>query len=86
VREEWSTEDLVGSWTLVNGDWSLVANKSSAPRLAFALQLEFFEVAARFPAPSTVAAPNQHHPGRPLGAPRDQFNRYGGRAAAADRR
>jgi len=48
VRDEWSTEDLVESWTLVDDDWSLVANKSGATRLGFAL-LQFFEMEARFP-------------------------------------
>ena len=49
LREEWSTEDLVGAWTLVDGDWDLVANRSGATRLGFALLLKFFEIEARFP-------------------------------------
>lgn len=36
-------------WTLVDGDWELVANKSGATRLGFALLLKFFELEARFP-------------------------------------
>jgi hypothetical protein len=50
VRLEWSTEELVGSWTLVDEDWRLVANKTGATRLGFALLLKFFELEARFPA------------------------------------
>ena len=50
VRLEWSTEDLVGSWTLVDDDWPLVGNKTGATRLGFALLLKFFEFEARFPA------------------------------------
>lgn len=49
MRAEWSTEDVVGSWTLVNEDWRLVGNKSGATRLGFALLLKFFELEACFP-------------------------------------
>jgi hypothetical protein len=49
VRREWSTEELIGSWTLVGEDWRLVGNKSGATRLGFALVLKFFEIEARFP-------------------------------------
>ena len=50
MRAEWSAEDLVGSWTLVDEDWRLVGNKSGPTRLGFALLLKFFELEARFPA------------------------------------
>lgn len=46
---EWSTEDLIASWTLVGEDWSLVGNKTGATRLGFSLVLKFFEIEARFP-------------------------------------
>jgi hypothetical protein len=46
---EWSSEDLVGSWTLVGDDWGLVGNKTGPTRLGFALLLKFFELEARFP-------------------------------------
>ena len=49
MRSEWSAEDVVGSWTLVDEDWQLVANKTGATRLGFALLLKFFELEARFP-------------------------------------
>jgi len=49
MRLEWSTEDLVGSWTLVDDDWRLVGNKTAATRLGFALLLKSFEMEARFP-------------------------------------
>jgi hypothetical protein len=42
-------EDLIASWTLVEADWRLVANKTGATRLGFALLLKFFELEARFP-------------------------------------
>lgn len=49
MRRDWEPEDLVASWTLVDGDWRLIANKSGATRLGFALLLKFFELEACFP-------------------------------------
>jgi hypothetical protein len=61
VRRDWSSEDLVESWTLIGEDWELIGNKSGPPRLGFALILKFFEIEARFPRsadefPSAVVA------------------------------
>jgi hypothetical protein len=49
VRQEWSPEKLLANWTLVDGDWDLVANKSGTTRLGFSLLLKFFELEGRFP-------------------------------------
>ncbi|MCW4356113.1 Tn3 family transposase [Hoyosella sp. YIM 151337] len=49
MRQDWSVEDLVASWTLIGEDWRLVGNKTGATRLAFAVMLKFFEIEARFP-------------------------------------
>jgi hypothetical protein len=49
VRQDWEPEDLLASWTLIEADWELVANKADATRLGFALLLKFFELEARFP-------------------------------------
>ncbi|MEU5612325.1 DUF4158 domain-containing protein [Streptomyces sparsogenes] len=49
MRQEWSPEELLASWTLVEGDWKLVANKTGATRLGFCLMLRFLEIEARFP-------------------------------------
>lgn len=43
VRRDWQPEELIASWTLVDRDWELVANKTGATRLGFALLLKFFE-------------------------------------------
>ncbi|GAB2817762.1 hypothetical protein GCM10022221_14510 [Actinocorallia aurea] len=40
---------MVGAWTLLDGDWDLVGNKSGATRLGFGLLLKFFELEGRFP-------------------------------------
>ncbi|MEE1752928.1 DUF4158 domain-containing protein [Streptomyces sp. SP18CS02] len=49
MRQEWSPEELLANWTLVDGDWGLVANKSGTTRLGFSLLLKFFELEGRFP-------------------------------------
>ncbi len=49
MRREWTPEDLIASWTLVEDDWRLVGNKTGATRLGFALLLKFFELEGRFP-------------------------------------
>jgi TnpA family transposase len=49
VRREWEPEELISSWTLVDEDWRLVGNKTSATRLGFSVLLKFFELEARFP-------------------------------------
>jgi Domain of unknown function (DUF4158) len=50
MRREWEPEELIASWTLIDRDWELLANKSGATRLGFALLLRFFDLEARFPA------------------------------------
>ena len=50
MREHWELEDLIASWTLDEDDWLLLANKTGATRLGFALLLKFFDLEGRFPA------------------------------------
>jgi hypothetical protein len=47
MRREWEPEELIASWTLVDDDWRLLANKRGPSRLAFALSLKFFELEGR---------------------------------------
>lgn len=49
VQREWSPEDLVGSWTLVEEDWRLISNKAGITRLGFTVLLKSFEFDGRFP-------------------------------------
>jgi len=49
MRREWEPEEVIAAWTLLDGDWELVGNKTSATRLGFSLILKFFEQEARFP-------------------------------------
>jgi len=49
VRRDWALEDLIECWTLDEDEVGLLANKSGATRLGFALLLKFFELEGRFP-------------------------------------
>jgi len=49
MRREWELEDLIECWTLDEAETGLLANKTGATRLAFALILKYFEQEARFP-------------------------------------
>jgi hypothetical protein len=49
VQGDWELEDLIASWTLDEADWRLLANKTGATRLGFAMLLKFFELEGRFP-------------------------------------
>jgi hypothetical protein len=49
MRREWELEDLIECWTLDEAEFGLLANKTGATRLGFALVLKFFELEARFP-------------------------------------
>ena len=49
MRREWELEDLIECWTLDDDDFGLIANKSGAARLGFALAWKYFEQEARFP-------------------------------------
>ncbi len=49
MRREWTPEELIESWTLLDDDWRLVGNKTSVTRLGFSVLLKYFELEARFP-------------------------------------
>lgn len=57
MRMEWSPEELVESWRLVEEDWRLIGNKSGPTRLGFAALLKFFELEAAFPTSSADLPP-----------------------------
>ncbi|MGH3197895.1 MAG: DUF4158 domain-containing protein [Streptosporangiaceae bacterium] len=50
MRAEWELDELIGAWTLVEGDWELVGDKTGAGKLGFALILKFYGIEGRFPA------------------------------------
>ena len=57
MRREWEREELIECWTLDEADFEVIANKTGATRLGFALMLKFFELEARFPRREDVPRP-----------------------------
>jgi len=49
MRQRWEIDDLIESWTLDPDQRELVANKTGATRLGFAVLLKFFDIEASFP-------------------------------------
>ena len=57
MQADWDPDELIGAWTLVEGNWDLIANKADVTRLGFAVMLKFYEIEGRFPAyPEEVPA------------------------------
>jgi hypothetical protein len=50
MRSDWNAEELISGWTLDEADWGLLANKTGATRLGFAVLLKFLKLEGRFPA------------------------------------
>jgi hypothetical protein len=49
MKRQWTPDELAEHWTLHPHDLELLANKSGATRLGFALLLKYFQHAGRFP-------------------------------------
>lgn len=49
MKQVWETDDLVEYWTLLPPEVELLANKTGATRLGFAVLLKFFQLEMRFP-------------------------------------
>ncbi len=77
MRQDWEPEELLASWTLVEADWELVANKTGATRLGFGLLLKFFELEARFPRDRhELPGPAVAFVAEQLGVPAGELERY----------
>jgi hypothetical protein len=49
MKRQWTADELAEHWTLAGGDGDLLANKTGATRLGFALLLKHFQYEGRFP-------------------------------------
>ncbi len=49
MKRQWTAGELAEHWTLAGGDGNLLANKTGATRLGFALLLKHFQYEGRFP-------------------------------------
>jgi hypothetical protein len=50
MKRQWDIEELIEHFTLVTEDEELLANKTGATRLGFALLLKCFQLEGKFPA------------------------------------
>ena len=49
MKRDWNADELAKHWTLLSGEKPLLANKTGAMRLGFAVLLKFFQHEGRFP-------------------------------------
>ena len=66
MQADWKPDEPIGAWTLAEGDWKLIANKTGVTRLEFAVMLKFYEIEGLFPAyPEEVPRAAVGYVGRP---------------------
>lgn len=49
MKRQWEIDELVEYWTLLPDEITMLANKTGANRLGFAVLLKFFQIEAKFP-------------------------------------
>jgi hypothetical protein len=49
MQQHWTTDELIDHWTLLPAERELLANKTVATRLGFAIMLKAFALEGRFP-------------------------------------
>jgi hypothetical protein len=77
MKRVWTTDELVDHWTLGPADLSLLANKTGATRLGFALLLKYFQLDGRFPQhPRDVPLAAIVHVARQLDLPAEVYLQY----------
>ena len=77
MKRQWTPDELAEQWTLTPNELTLLANKTGATRLGFALLLRFFQHEGRFPThkqdvPGSVIV----HVAKQVGAPPECYAQY----------
>ena len=77
MKRQWTTDELVEHWTLLPDELALLANKTGATRLGFAVLLKWFQQEGRFrqtkqEIPSVIVP----HVAKQVGVPADQYAQY----------
>ncbi len=83
MKRIWKPDELTERWTFASSEIDLLANKSGATRLGFAIALKFFQLEGRFPSHSNeVAAVVVAHIARQIKVPSEKYLQYdwGGRS------
>lgn len=78
MERAWEPEQLIACWTLDEADWQLLANKTAATRLGFALMLKFFDLEGRFPTSTRELPPAAvDYVARLVNVPAGELGSYG---------
>lgn len=77
MKRSWTEEELIERWMLTPDELPLLANKSGATRLGFAILLRFFAGEGRFPG-SKSEVPGQvvAYIGNQVGVPAEEYLQY----------
>jgi Domain of unknown function (DUF4158) len=77
MKRDWSGEELGEHWTLMPGERELLANKTGATRLGFAVLLKFFQLEGRFPRQSQeVPSAGVEYLAGQIGVPAGEWMHY----------
>lgn len=77
MKRQWTSEELIEQWTLLPSDQALLANKSGATRLGFAVLLLYFHREGRFPQHRhEIARAVVSHIAQQVGVPYEDYLQY----------
>ncbi len=77
MKRHWEPHELIEDWTLLPAELELLANKTGATRLGFALLLKYFQIEGRFPhSKHDIPKAVLPHVARQVGVPVDQYLAY----------
>ena len=77
MQQTWTDDALADTWTLLPDDTALLANKTGATRLGFAILLKFFQYEGRFPQqPREVPLLVVEYVAGQAGVAADEWTRY----------
>ena len=76
MKREWPAEELADQWTLLASERGLLANKSGATRLGFAVLLKFFQTEGRFPHSQEISGAAVEYLARQIGVPAAEWIQY----------
>ncbi|MDQ5851937.1 MAG: Tn3 family transposase, partial [Chloroflexota bacterium] len=77
MKRHWEPHELIEDWTLLPAELELLANKTGATRLGFALLLKYFQIEGRFPqSKHDIPKAVLPHVARQVGVPADQYLAY----------
>ncbi len=74
MKRHWEPHELIQHWTLLPAELELLANKTGATRVGFALLLKHFQIEGRFPhSKHDIPKAALPHVAHQVGVPVDQY-------------